>query len=276
MLTAQAKAEIRALMNDEGVPMRNDRWYHYENFSGRPIIESDLDLTFSAANQAAQRIYTAANKVWKVSGTNMTSALSTFDPGGGIKLTTAGADNDQALLSPATVASAATYVSAIGGSSGTSTPTSPFLSTKAPLMHAIIELPSVAAVRLVAGFKLTTTPTLATDNDQAFIGFDTAHATIPAKFRVCGSVGGTDYDYEAKANSTQALTDVAADTRYVLTVGVLPTSRVPFFALNGQPVGPSIPALTDACGFFPVIGFQALTGSAKTIKIRSVLLSRTI
>ncbi len=276
MLTAQAKAEIRALMNDEGVPMRNDRWYHYENFSGRPIIESDLDLTFSAANQAAQRIYTAANKVWKVSGTNMTSALSTFDSGGGIKLTTAGANNDQALLSPATVNSAATYVSAIGGSTGTSTPTSPWLSTKAPIMHAIIELPSVAAVRLVAGFKLTTTPTLATDNDQAFIGFDTAHATIATKFRVCGSVGGTDYDYEAKANSTQALSAVAVDTRYVLTVGILATSRVPFFAINGQPVGPSIPALTDACGFFPVIGLQALTGAAKSVKIRSVLLSRTI
>lgn len=276
MLTAQAKAEIRALMNDEGVPMRNDRWYHYENFSGRPIIEADLDLTFSAANQAAQRIYTAANKVWKVSGTNMTSALSTFDSGGGIKLTTAGANNDQALLSPATVASAATYVSAIGGSTGTSTPTSPWLSTKAPIMHAIIELPSVAAVRLVVGFKLTTTPTLATDDDQAFIGFDTAHATVATKFRACGSIAGTDYDNEAKANSTQALSAVAADTKYVLTVGVLATSRVPFFAINGQPVGPAIPALTNACGFFPVIGLQALTGSAKSVKIRSVLLSRTI
>jgi hypothetical protein len=276
MLTAQMKKQIEQFLQESHVPSRRDRWYHYENFALRPLGELLTDVAPSGVNQAANRILQQANLNWGVSGTNMVSALSTYGANGGLLLTTAGADNDQALLSPKTANAGAIQISGIGGTTGTSTPTSPFLSTNAPIMEAIIELPSVAAVRMVCGFKLTTDPTTTTDNDKTMIAFDTASAVSASRFRLVSSTGGTDYDYEAKDNSTQQRGIVAANTKYVLTVGILPTSRIPFFAINGTAVGPALPALTTGCGFMPVIGLQALAGEAKSIVVRSVTLSREI
>jgi hypothetical protein len=275
MLTAQNRAEIAQYLLENHTPNRRDRWFHYENFSLRPLAELLTDVAPSGLNQAAYRILQQANLNWGVSGTNMTSALSSYGANGGILLTTAGADDDQALLAPKTANGGAIAVSGLGGVTGTSSPTTPFLSTNAPIMEAVIEVPTITTLRLVCGFKMTTDPTTATDDHKAMFAFDTESAVSASRFRLVTS-NVTDYDYEAKANSTTQLSAVAANTKYVLTVGVLPTSRIPFFAVNGVPVGPAAPALVNGCGFIPVVGIQALSGAARSVVVRSISLSRAI
>lgn len=276
MLTAQLKKQIETFLAESHLPSRRDRWYHYENFALRPITETLSDVALSGVTQAQNRVLQASNPHWGVSGTNIASAAASSYSNGGVLLSTHTGSGDQVLLSPRTANSGAVAVSAIGGVTGTSSPTTPFLSNKAPIMEAVLELPAIANIRLVCGFKLTTATATATDDDKAMIAFDTASAVSASRFRLVSSTGGTDYDYEAKDNSTTQRSIVAASTKYVLTVGVLPTNRIPFFAINGVPVGPAVPALTDACGFIPVIGLEALAAGAKTMIVRSVTLSRDI
>lgn len=244
------------------------RWVFVDPMVKRPLIASDLDP--GTVNQAAVRLLSAANLNLMAAGTNMTSALSTFGSAGGVTLTTAGANNDQALLVPASVNSGGTFITEIGGSTGTSTPTSPWLTNKSLKFEAIINLSSVANVRLVAGFKLTNTPTLATDDDQVYIGFDTGSSVTATRFRRVHSVAGTDFDV---AESTGGFT-VAAATDYRLSID-LDANRVPTFFINGRQIGIGS-ALTNSCGLMPVIGLQALTGAAKAMTIKRVRLERAL
>lgn len=240
-------------------------WSFEDNFRKRALVEADMDP--AAFSQAAQRLLSAANTDWKASGTNMTSALATFSPDGGLVMTTAGANNDQALLSPSTVNGAATQLSGIGGSTGAAG-VAPWLAAKEPHFEAIVRLSSVAAVRFVAGFKLTTDPTLTTDNDQVMFSFDTASGVNAARWRCVTSVANVDTD---TVENSGAFTLVAA-TDYRLQIRVA-SDRKPAFLINDQLVGTG-PALTTPMAFIPVIGVQALAVAAKAFTIRRGRLSR--
>ena len=79
------------------------RYYLEEWFLQRPGLNAVLATSEDAANTI---IHNVANKNFETLGTNMTTALATFDAGSdtvgraGITLTTAGADQDQAILLP--------------------------------------------------------------------------------------------------------------------------------------------------------------------------------
>tara|TARA_R110000851_G_scaffold14346_5_gene48655 strand:- start:523 stop:1749 length:1227 start_codon:yes stop_codon:yes gene_type:complete len=79
------------------------RYYLEEWFLQRPGLNAVIATSEDAANTI---IHNVANKNFEVLGTNMTTALCTFDAGdatvgrAGITLTTAGADADQAILLP--------------------------------------------------------------------------------------------------------------------------------------------------------------------------------
>ena len=88
------------------------RYYLEEWFKQRPALNAvatapltDADAT-AAANDAIIIARGIASRDFEVLGTNMTTALATFDAGSdtvgraGITLTTAGADQDQAILAP--------------------------------------------------------------------------------------------------------------------------------------------------------------------------------
>lgn len=276
MLTAQNKAEISQYLLENHMPNRRDRWFFHDTFTQRPITETLSDVALSGVTQAQNRVLQAANANWGVSGTNIGSAAASSFSNGGVLLSTHTGSGDQVLLSPKTANAGAVALSAIGGTTGTSSPTTPFLSTNAPIMEVVLELPAIANIRLVCGFKLTTATATGTDDDKVMIAFDTGSSVSATKFRLVSSTANTDYDVEAKTNSTTPRSVVAASTKYVLTVGVLPTNRVPFFAINGDVVAgsPNNPALTNGCGFIPVIGLEALAAGAKTMIVRSVSLSR--
>lgn len=249
---------------------RSDPTRYYgveESFLKRPMIEADLDWDpATTPTQAEFRLAIAANHGFKSSGTNMTSALATYAQGGGVTLTTAGADNDQALLSPATV-NTTVQVSNWGGTTGGSG-VAPWLSAKEIGFEAIISLSSIADVQIQVGYKLTTTPTLATDADQVMLSFDTESAVNAARWRCVTSVANVDTD---TVESNGAFT-VAAATDYRLAIRV-GSNRQPTFFINGVYVGAG-PALTTPMAFIPVVALQALAGAAKAFTIRRLRCDR--
>jgi len=71
------------------------RYYLCEPFYQRPAINADIDQAYTV------EVARAANRNFEALGTNMTTALATFPTtSAGILLTTAGADQDQAIVAP--------------------------------------------------------------------------------------------------------------------------------------------------------------------------------
>jgi hypothetical protein len=245
----------------------DDKFTRYgleERFHQRPILAAAMDP--GTVDQAAFRLTQGANRNFMVAGTNMTSALSVLAASGGITLTTAGANNDQALLIPATA------INSVDQSAWTKTD---WLTQKSPRFHCLVSLSSVASVRFFAGLKLTSTPTLATDDDQAYLSFDTGSSVSATGWRLVSSATGTDADKAARAlgqAGNAVYPDVAAATDYLLSV-IVDATRVPHFYVNGEFVGAG-QQLTTAIGLKPFVGIQALTGAAKAITVRLVRASR--
>lgn len=197
---------------------------------------------------------------WLVSGTNMTTALVTYAAGGGMTFTTAGASGDKAFLE----ANSSTYSPLVGA----------FVSDNSPRFRAIIKTgSSVASVAICAGFKLTATDVLATDDDQAFFRY--LSSENGGAWQFITSRAGTDTTTVAPA-STPAGAAVAASTLYVLDV-VVNSDRTCMGYVNGEPVSNAVlPALVTAKTFIPVVGCAATTSAAKSIAIYDVRLSKKI
>lgn len=244
--------------NREMIPEANrkDRIVLHENFqSGRPILQSDLDP--STINQAAVRLLTGANPQWVISGTNAANAGSALDPDGGIALTTAGADDDQIILSPA-----AAINSVLQSTFGVVEWEPEHLIE----FEAHIELPSIADVLVQAGFGLTAALDLTTDDDYAKFQFSDEGATSTTNWTYATGIGGTD----AEAATTRKAPVAGKTIRLKVRTD---TARMARFEINDVEVGHSDP-LTAGANMIPFLGLQALAGSAKTFKVRDIWLSR--
>lgn len=242
---------------------RDQYWVHYEDFAKKPYISGDTDPGAAYA-QGAARNQLAANLMFQAAGTNMTTALVTFAAGGGVTLTTAGANNDQAILQPFTQTSVVGTCFGASGASGSVLNTS-----NQPQFHAMLSLSSVAAVRFCFGLKLTNAPDISTDNDQAEIMFSTGGSVSTSKFTTNYSVGGADVETVATATGNAFDTTAAASTNYVLSL-VVDADRIARMLINGVQVGKSTP-LTASTGLWPIIGVQALTGAAKAFTVRNLI-----
>lgn len=245
-------------------------WAHYETFVKKPYLLGALDPGAAYAQTAAvtapdARKAMSANPVFCVSGTNMTTALSTFAAGGGITLTTAGANNDQAILQPIGITTAnSDLVSAFGPTGGAS---SVLNTSNQPQIHATLSLSSIAAVRLAFGLKLTNAPDISTDNEAAEIMFSTSGAVSTSAFTVNTSIGGTDTESLTADRYGASVAPVAATTFYLGII--VDADRQPHYYVNGVQVGVGA-AMTASTGLWPVIGIQGLTGAAKAVTIRNL------
>ncbi len=247
----------RELLVEAPLGSYQDRVEYFDNFqSGRPILAADLDP--STINQAAVRLLTGANKQWIISGTNAANAGSALDADGGVSLATAGANNDQIILIPAT---------AINSVDQSVFRKVEFEPEHSPRFECQVELPSIAAIRVHAGLGLTAALDLTTDDDQAKLVFDTSGSTSTSNWTVATSIAGTDAETD---------TGTAAEASKTIRLGVwVSSSRVPRFYINGIKVHTGS-ALTSGVNLIPFVGLQALTGSAKTIKVRSIRVSRVL
>jgi hypothetical protein len=250
------------------------RFYLEEWFLQRPGLNANID---QASTVEVQR---ALNRNWEALGTNMTTALCTFNTtSAGVVATTAGADQDQAILTPHLDTAATAWAGCLWGTENQ------------VHFETSIALPAIDNQNVWAGLKLTNAPELATDDDQAYFNFltdaDNSGQTYTdfTKLHFVHSIGGTDY-------ISQLPITVAATTIYHLRI-VFDSDRKLSIFVNGQQYnvtstsgstgGTAVTtgttksaAMTNDVDLIPYIGIEANAGAAEAIHCHYVAASRII
>ena len=263
---------------------RWDRYYLDEYFLQRPGLNAINIIDPDADSASALAITQAANKNFETLGTNMTTALTTFSAThGGILMTTAGADQDQAILLPHLDTNQTVW-------SGTKWGTENSVEWECS-----ISLPAIDNQKVWGGLKLTNDQLVATDNNQIFFKFQTDATnseafTTFANWHVVHSIGGTDY-------ISRLPIAVAADTPYHLKIAIDSDRKATVFVNGVQynltstagstggtavtAVQPGVAAaktaaLTDDTDFIPYIGIEAGAAAAEALNVHYQSISRNV
>ena len=163
---SQTFYNARNLIVSNGFVRNPERYYLEEFFKRKPAINADLEPSSAddgndGATKAEIATMMAANKDFEILGTNASSDDVTFSSTrAGISLTTDGADNDQVILLPHLDSNQSAWT---GIKWGTENEVE---------WECAISVANVANVAFWAGLKLTNTPVLATDANQAYFFFD--------------------------------------------------------------------------------------------------------
>jgi len=255
------------------------RFYLDEWFLQRPGLNANIDQVSTVEVQRA------LNRNWEALGTNMTTALCTFaTTSAGVLATTAGADQDQAIITPHLDTAATAWAGCLWGTENE--------------VHweTSIMLPAIDNQNVWAGLKLTNAPELATDDDQAFFNFltdaDNSGQSFDdfTKLHFVYSVGGTDY-------ISQLPITVAANTPYHLKLEIDSDRKVTIFVngiqynvtqTSGSTGGTAVTAvqpgtaatkslaLTDDVDFIPYNGIEANAGAAEALNTHYICMSRNV
>jgi hypothetical protein len=255
------------------------RFYLDEWFLQRPGLNANIDQVSTVEVQRA------LNRNWEALGTNMTTALATFaTTSAGILATTAGADQDQAILTPHLDTAATAWAGCLWGTENE--------------VHweTSIMLPAIDNQNVWAGLKLTNAPELATDDDQAYFNFltdaDNSGQSFDdfTKLHFIYSVGGTDYI------SVLPIT-VAANTPYHLKMEIDSDRKITIFvngiqynvtSTSGSTGGTAVTAvqpgtaatkstaLTDDVDLIPYNGIEANAGAAEALNTHYICMSRNV
>lgn len=178
-------------------------------------------------------------------GTNAVSANATVSDLGGWTLTTTAAASDQMIISPRT--------------------SSPFINTllstsRRPRVEGVIKTgAAITNATIWWGLKLTNTPVVATDNDQAFFRY--ADGTASGVWQCINSTGGTDQTQNttvtvAVSTVYQFAIEVGADLkpRYYLGTAGGPLSLV----ATGSALTSALTTLKLFCGIQTSSGARAI------------------
>jgi len=281
-----SKNTTSGLISDRTVgdyPKDARRWYLEEWFNRRPGLNANLD---QASTVEVQR---TLNYDWEVAGTNMTSALVTFGATtGGILATTAGADQDQAIIYPHLDNDGTADTGAITAWSGVQWGTENETHWETSIM-----LPAIDNQKVFCGLKLTGTANgqlVVTDDDQAYFKFQTDATNSEAftdftKWHFVHSIGGTDY-------ISQLPITVAANTPYHLKIKIDSDRKASIFVngeqynvttTSGSTGGTAVTkgttptaALTNDVDFIPYNGIEAGDGAAEALNTHFIAMSRLV
>ena len=274
--TASTGVEHDRTISDPAMDAR--RFYLEEWFLQRPGLNANIDQVSTVEVQRA------LNRNWEALGTNMTTALCTFaTTSAGILATTAGADQDQAIITPHLDTAATAWAGCLWG-----TENSVHFETS-------IMLPALDNQKVWAGLKLTNDQLVATDDDQAYFKYQTDATNSEAftdfsVWHFVHSIGGTDY-------ITALPVTVAANTPYHLKIEIDSDRKATIF-INGvqynvantagstggttaTAVQPGVQvtktaALTDDVDFIPYVGIEAGAGAAEAVNVHHVCMSRNV
>ena len=255
------------------------RFYLDEWFLQRPGLNANIDQVSTVEVQRA------LNRNWEALGTNMTTALCTFaTTSAGVLATTAGADQDQAILTPHLDTAATAWAGALWG-----TENSVHFETS-------IMLPAIDNQNVWAGLKLTNAPEVATDANQAYFNFLTDSDNSGqdyddfTKLHFVHSIANTDYI------SVLPIT-VAANTPYHLKIEIDSDRKATIFvngiqynitSTSGSTGGTAVTAvqpstaatksaaLTNDIDLIPYVGIEANAGAAEAINVHYVACSRNV
>ena len=261
------------------------RYYLYESFLQRPALNAvasapltDADAT-AAANDAIIVARAIASRNFEVLGTNMTTALCTFNAtSAGIVLTTATADEDQAILAPHLDTNQSAWQVTKWGTENQVD------------WECSINPNAIDNQKLWAGLKLTNDQLVATDDDQAYFKFQTDATNSEAftdftKLHFVHSIGGTDF-------ISQLPITVAANTIYHLRIQINSARQAAIFvngiqynvtSTSGSTGGTAVTtgttrtaALTDDVDLIPYIGIEAGAAAAEAVDVHYQGISRVI
>jgi hypothetical protein len=261
------------------------RYYLYESFPQRPALNAvasapltDADAT-AAANDAIIIARAIANRNFEVLGTNMTTALCTFNTtSAGILMTTATADEDQAILAPHLDTNQSAWQVTKWGTENQVD------------WECSISTTAIDNQKLWAGLKLTNDQLVATDDDQAYFKFQTDADnsevfTDFTKLHFVHSIGGTDF-------ISQLPITVAANTIYHLRIQINSARQAAIFvngiqynvtSTSGSTGGTAVTtgttrtgALTDDVDLIPYVGIEAGAAAAEAVGVHYQSISRVI
>ena len=249
------------------------RYYLDEWFLQRPGINANIDQVSTVEVQRA------LNRNWEALGTNMTTALATFAAtSAGILATTAGADADQAILTPHLDTAATAWA-------GTKWGTENEVHFETSIM-----LPALDNQKVWAGLKLTNDQLVATDDDQAYFKYQTDATnseafTDFAKWHFVHSIGGTDF-------ISQIPVTVATNTPYHLRFEIDSDRKAAIFvngiqynvtSTSGSTGGTAVTtgttksgALTNDVDLIPYVGIEAGAAAAEAVNVHYVCCSRNV
>lgn len=266
------------------------RYFLEEYFLQKPALNAVIAAPYTnadataAANTAITTARVIANKNFEVLGTNMTTALVTFDTTrGGITITTAGADQDQAIIAPHLDTNQTAWTNVLWGTENKVE------------WDCVVSTNAIDNQKIWAGLKLTNDQLIATDANQAFFKFQTDATNSEAfddytVWHFVYSIAGTDY-------ITALPITVAADTSYHLKI-VFDAARTMTIYVNGiqynlaqtagstggttatavresEDVVRSL-AMTDDIDLIPYIGIEAGAAAAEGLDVHLQSISRVI
>ena len=274
--TASTGVEHDRTISDPAKDAR--RYYLEEWFLQRPGLNANID---QASTVEVQR---ALNRNWEALGTNMTTALCTFaTTSAGVLATTAGADEDQAILTPHLDTAATAWAGTLWGTENS-------VSFETSIM-----LPALDNQKVWAGLKLTNDQLVATDANQIFFKYQTDATNSEAfsdysYWHLVHSIGGTDY-------ISQIPVTVAANTPYHLKIEIDSDRKATCFingvqynitSTSGSTGGTAVTAvqpstaatksaaLTNDIDLIPYVGIEAGAGAAEAVNVHYVACSRNV
>ena len=254
------------------------RYYLCEPFYQRPAINADIDQAYTV------EVARAANRNFEALGTNMTTALATFaTTSAGILLTTAGADQDQAIVAPHLDTNQSAWTGVKWGTENSVE------------WETSIMLPALDNQKVWAGLKLTNDQLVATDANQVYFKYQTDATNSESfddftKWHFIHSVAGTDF-------ISQLPITVAANTPYHLKIKIDADRKATIFVngiqynvttTSGSTGGTAVTAvqpgtqvvktgaLTDDVDFIPYAGIEAGAAAAEALNVHYIACSRNV
>ena len=276
-----SKNTTSGLISDRtlGTPIQDARRVYFDEwFLQRPGLNANIDQVSTVEVQRA------LNRNWEALGTNVTTALVTFaSTSAGVLATTAGADQDQAILTPHLDTAATAWA---GTKWGTENETH---------FETSIMLPAIDNQKVWAGLKLTNDQLVATDDDQIYFKFQTDATnseafTTFANWHVVHSIGGTDhisalpiavaantpYHLKIEIDSDRKATAFVNGVQYNLTSTAGSTGGTSVTAVQPGVAATKTAALTDDVDFIPYVGIEAGAAAAEAVNVHHVCMSRNV
>ena len=268
-----------------GTPAKDARRYYLEeNFKKKPALNAVAIIDPDADSASALAAFVIANKDFETLGTNYTTALTTFAAtSAGILMTTATADQDQALLLPHLDTNQTAW-------SGTKWGTENQVEWECS-----IQIAQTDNEKVWAGLKLTNDQLVATDDDQAFFKFATdatngESLTSATKWNFVHSIGGTDYisilpitvaantpyHFKIKIDSDRKATIFVNGIQYNVTTTSGSTGGTAVTAVQPGKAAAKSAALTNDVNLIPYIGIENGDAAAAVLNVHYTAISRHV
>lgn len=214
-----------------------------ENYNQRPGLNTSVGIAFNVDFEILGTNAAEADVIW---GATV----------GAVELKTHGADNDQVIVLPHLDTLQSAWTGMKWGIENE------------VIWEAVIKTSDITTgILLWAGLKLTNTPTVATDDDQAYFRFSTDDTDT--NWEIVNSIGGTDVTADSGVV-------VSASTNYYFRIEIDSDRKAHYF-INNKEVYVST-AMTNDVDLIPYIGVQCLdaTPSSQYLYLVKQKISRIV